>query len=64
MKRDGAFVNPLAAHARQAPGEPIPPTQLSGFRELRDQRLAQLSATLLAAAPNPNPDAVKADARK
>ncbi len=64
LKRDGAFVNPLAAHARQAPGEPIPPTQLSGFRELRDQRLAQLSATLLAAAPNPNPDAVKADARK
>jgi len=63
LKRDGTFVNPLAVHSKQAPGEPIPTSQLVAFGEMRDQRLAQLSTTLLASASEQKPDAVKAQAR-
>jgi murein DD-endopeptidase MepM/ murein hydrolase activator NlpD len=63
LKRDGSFVNPLAVHSRQAPGEPIPTAQLAAFREMRDQRLSQLSTTLLASGGEQKPDAVKAQAR-
>jgi murein DD-endopeptidase MepM/ murein hydrolase activator NlpD len=47
LKRNGTFVNPLAAHARQAPGEPIPSSELASFRDSRDRLLAKLSSTLL-----------------
>ena len=44
LKRNGAFVNPLAAHAKQAPGEPIPRSRsLPRFATPRDRRLSQLS---------------------
>jgi len=58
LKKNGVFVNPLATHARQAPGEPIPSAQLAAFRTLRDKLRTELSATLLAAAPPTKPDAV------
>jgi hypothetical protein len=54
------FVNPLAEHRRQPPGDPIPPTQLAGFRAVRDGALRQLTATVLADAASSKPDAVKA----
>ena len=63
LKRNGVFVNPLAAHARQSPGEPIPAVQLASFRTSRDRLLTQLTATLLAAAPATKPDAVSAAPR-
>jgi murein DD-endopeptidase MepM/ murein hydrolase activator NlpD len=63
LKRNGVFVNPLAAHARQAPGEPIPLDQLAAFGASRDHLLGQLMTTLLAAAPATKPDAVSATSR-
>jgi murein DD-endopeptidase MepM/ murein hydrolase activator NlpD len=63
LKKNGAFVNPLAVHARQAPGEPIPVAQLAAFRTFRDRLSGQLSTTLLAEAPSAKPDAVTATPR-
>jgi murein DD-endopeptidase MepM/ murein hydrolase activator NlpD len=61
LKKRGVFVNPVAEHARQAPGEPIPAARLAAFRSDRDDVLARLSPTRLAStAPASAPDAVKA----
>jgi murein DD-endopeptidase MepM/ murein hydrolase activator NlpD len=60
LKRSGTFVNPVSVHSRQAPGEPIPAAQLVRFTTLRDDALAQLRTTLLAAAPPSRSDAVAA----
>jgi murein DD-endopeptidase MepM/ murein hydrolase activator NlpD len=60
LKRSGTFVNPVSVHSRQAPGEPIPAAQLVRFTTLRDDALAQLRTTLLAAAPASRSDAVAA----
>jgi murein DD-endopeptidase MepM/ murein hydrolase activator NlpD len=60
LKRNGVFVNPLAEHRRQPPGEPIGAGALPAFRAARDGLLAQLSMTLVADAPRQKPDAVKA----
>ena len=59
LKKNGAFVNPVAVHSRQAPGDPIPAAQLGAFRTSCDALLRRLSHTLLAAAPQA-PDAVHA----
>ena len=59
LKRAGTFVNPVSIHSRQAPGEPIPGAHLPRFRTVRDDALARLRTTLLAAAPAPG-DAVRA----
>jgi murein DD-endopeptidase MepM/ murein hydrolase activator NlpD len=56
LKRNGTFVNPLAAHARQAPGEPIPSSELASFRDSRDRLLGKLSSTLLARTAAPPAD--------
>jgi len=63
LKRNGAFVNPVSIHSRQAPGEPIPAFQLPTFRSSRDALLTRLSTTLLAEGPRQKPDAVPAVAR-
>ena len=60
LKRNGAFVNPVSFHSRQAPGEPIAPALLPAFTIARDAALARLSATLLASGPAQKPDAVRA----
>lgn len=60
LKRNGVFVNPVAVHSRQAPGEPIPAVQLTAFTSSRDTLLTRLSATLVADAPRQKPDAVPA----
>ena len=62
ISRNGGFLNPVSVHSRQAPGEPIPSTELPVFWTTRDALLSQLSTTLLAAA-TPGPDAVSAAAR-
>ena len=59
LKRNGAFVNPVSFHARQAPGAPIPSAQLAAFTTARTAALARMSATLHAAAPRQSPDAVR-----
>ena len=60
IRKGGVFVNPVAVHSRQAPGEPIPSTQLAAFSESRDQVLSRLSSTLSAEGPRRKPDAVPA----
>jgi murein DD-endopeptidase MepM/ murein hydrolase activator NlpD len=60
LKRNGAFVNPVAFHARQAPGEPIPDAQLAAFTTARDASLARFDQTVTAAVPAQKPDAVRA----
>lgn len=62
LKKNGVFVNPLAVHSRQAPGEPIPSTQLAAFTSARTSLLSRLT-TALAEGPRPKPDAVAATAR-
>jgi murein DD-endopeptidase MepM/ murein hydrolase activator NlpD len=63
LKKNGVFVNPLATHSRQAPGEPIPAVHLAAFRTSRDALLAKLSTALVAGAA-PKPDAEHAAARR
>jgi murein DD-endopeptidase MepM/ murein hydrolase activator NlpD len=60
LKRNGAFVNPVSFHARQAPGEPIPSAQLAAFTSARTAALGRMSATLLASVTPAKPDAVSA----
>jgi len=60
LKKNGVFVNPLAVHSRQAPGEPIAEAQLAAFRTSRDALRSRLASTLLAEAPKQKPDAVPA----
>ena len=62
LKRNGVFVNPVAEHARQAPGEPIGPARLAAFKTGRDHVLEEMAAALTtrAAAPDAAADAVKA----
>jgi murein DD-endopeptidase MepM/ murein hydrolase activator NlpD len=60
LKRNGVFVNPVAVHSRQAPGEPIPASQLDAFRSTHESLLTRLSSTLAAGAPRQKPDAVPA----
>jgi murein DD-endopeptidase MepM/ murein hydrolase activator NlpD len=63
LKRNGVFVNPVAVHSRQAPGEPIPALQLATFTASRDTVLSRLTTTLLTEAPRQKPDAVRALSR-
>jgi murein DD-endopeptidase MepM/ murein hydrolase activator NlpD len=60
LKRNGAFVNPVSFHSRQAPGEPIPSAQLAAFATARDASLAHLDRPVVAAVPAQKPDAVPA----
>lgn len=64
LKRNGVFVNPVAVHSRQAPGEPIPALQLATFKTSRENVIARLTSTLSAERPRQKPDAVHAVARE
>ena len=44
LRKNGTFVNPLIEHRNLPPGEPIPPEQMSAFKNERDRLLAQLSS--------------------
>jgi murein DD-endopeptidase MepM/ murein hydrolase activator NlpD len=56
FKRNGVFVNPLAEHARQPAGDPIPATLMADFRQQRDGFLTQIAESL----PRHAPDAIRA----
>jgi murein DD-endopeptidase MepM/ murein hydrolase activator NlpD len=60
LKRNGTFVNPVLVHSRQAPGEPIPSSELAAFRDSRDALGSRLTSTLAADAPHQKPDAIHA----
>jgi murein DD-endopeptidase MepM/ murein hydrolase activator NlpD len=60
LKRNGVFVNPLVVHARQAPGEPIPESELAAFSAVREDLASRLAAALQDDDALAKPDAVKA----
>jgi murein DD-endopeptidase MepM/ murein hydrolase activator NlpD len=60
LRRNNAFVDPVAERRRQPPGEPIPSVHLADFRAAQETVLQQIETTLLAEAPRQRPDAVKA----
>jgi murein DD-endopeptidase MepM/ murein hydrolase activator NlpD len=59
LKRNGVFVNPLVVHARQAPGEPIPESELAAFSAVREDLASRLAAALQDDDALAKPDAVK-----
>jgi murein DD-endopeptidase MepM/ murein hydrolase activator NlpD len=59
LKRNGVFVNPVAEHARQAPGEPISAAHLPDFKAERDKVLDELASAI-----GSHPDVVKAASRQ
>jgi murein DD-endopeptidase MepM/ murein hydrolase activator NlpD len=59
LRRNNAFVDPVAERRRQPPGEPIPSIHLADYRSARDSMLQQIGEIVLADAAQP-PDAVKA----
>lgn len=53
LRRNGKFVDPRREHARQPPGQPIPPGYHAAFQDARAQIDRQL-ATTLEAPPSPS----------
>ena len=60
LRKNGAFVDPVAERRRQPPAEPISAAYRAGFLSSRDAVLQQISGTLLAESPRQRPDAVTA----
>jgi murein DD-endopeptidase MepM/ murein hydrolase activator NlpD len=60
LRKNNAFVDPVAERRRQPPGDPIPAVHLEAYRAARDGMLNRIDATLLAGAARQQPDAVKA----
>lgn len=60
LKKSGVFVNPLAVHARQAPGEPISQRELAAFTAARDDLASRLRAALHDEGAVANPDVARA----
>ena len=50
VKKNGAFVNPVAAHRAMPPGDPVPASQMAAFMVARDRALAALTTANVAAA--------------
>ena len=44
LRKNGTFVNPLVEHRNLPPGDPVPPEQMSAFKDERDRLVAQLSS--------------------
>lgn len=62
LRKNGAFVNPRAEHAKLPPGQPISAAQLTAFRQARDASLERMT-TVLAEATRKRPDAVRANSQ-
>ena len=60
LRRNNAFVDPVAERRRQPPGEPIPSTHLAAFHGARDEALDRISTALATDAPRQRPDAIRA----
>jgi murein DD-endopeptidase MepM/ murein hydrolase activator NlpD len=54
LKKNGAFVNPIAAHRSMPPAEPIPAAQMVAFTSARDRAMAALSASAVVRIANPH----------
>jgi murein DD-endopeptidase MepM/ murein hydrolase activator NlpD len=53
LKHDGVFINPVAAGRLMPPADPVPPSQMTAFREIRDQVFGQLQTPAAAASAAP-----------
>jgi murein DD-endopeptidase MepM/ murein hydrolase activator NlpD len=62
LRKNGRFVNPRAEHAKLPPGDPIAPSQLAAFRNVRDEVRERMNVMLAERARN-RPDAIKAGSR-
>ena len=62
LRRNGVFVNPRVEHGKLPPGEPIPATQLTAFRQQVDGLRNRL-VTAVAQGPRHKLDAIKAAER-
>jgi len=45
VKRNGAYINPVAAHRSLPPADPIPKAEMAAFVRTRDRALEELTAT-------------------
>jgi len=54
VKKNGSFVDPLAAHRSMPPGDPIPRAQMAAFVDARDRAMAALSTSAVAAVADQN----------
>jgi murein DD-endopeptidase MepM/ murein hydrolase activator NlpD len=54
LMKNGAFINPIAAHRAMPPADPVPASQMPGFESARDQALAALASAPVASVANPN----------
>jgi murein DD-endopeptidase MepM/ murein hydrolase activator NlpD len=54
LKRNGAFVNPVAAHRAMPPADPIPVAEMETFQAARDRALASFPDPAVARVANPN----------
>ena len=56
LKRNGAFINPIAAHRSMPPADPVPAAQMAAFVTVRDASMAALApgAPAVVRVGNPN----------
>lgn len=48
VKKNGAFVNPVAAHRAMPPADPVPALHMAAFADVRDRALAVLGGPSVA----------------
>jgi murein DD-endopeptidase MepM/ murein hydrolase activator NlpD len=60
LKKNNAFVDPVAERRRQPPGEPIPAGHRAAFADARDAMLQRIGDAVLPESPRQQPDAVRA----
>jgi murein DD-endopeptidase MepM/ murein hydrolase activator NlpD len=53
VKRDGAFIDPVAAHHAMPPADPVPPDQIAAFQEAEEETFAAFSDDASVSAPPP-----------
>jgi len=54
LMKNGAFINPIAAHRSMPPADPVPEHQMSAFVAARDRAIAGLSSPAVTTVVNPN----------
>jgi murein DD-endopeptidase MepM/ murein hydrolase activator NlpD len=54
LMKNGAFINPIAAHRAMPPADPVPASQMAAFESARDRAMAPLATSAAARVANPN----------
>jgi murein DD-endopeptidase MepM/ murein hydrolase activator NlpD len=54
LMKNGASINPIAAHRSMPPADPVPKSQMSAFVAARDRAMAGLSTPAVTTVVNPN----------